>query len=229
MKQCLSTSEIRALTSSEPRDTPPDILDGLAVPSYLHWNPLIRWLMWRRYEIIAELGGFSEVMTVLEFGCGIGLFLPELVARCGHVMACDLHPQIAVRLCGQLGLGVEFVADVSAIQPRSLDAVVAADVLEHVSDLPGLLSLLSGRLRESGRLIVSGPTETAAYRLGRNLAGFGDKGAYHLRNIDDIVAAAIESGYELIAAREIPVPLLLPLFKILALRLTDRSAGGHER
>jgi cyclopropane fatty-acyl-phospholipid synthase-like methyltransferase len=167
-------------------------------------------------------------MTVLEFGCGVGLFLPELAATCGHVMACDLHPQHAMRLCGQLGLGVEFVADLTAVRPRSLDAVVAADVLEHVSDLPSLLSLLSWRLKESGRLIVSGPTETALYRLGRRLAGFGNKGAYHLRNIDDIVATALESGYELTAAREIPGPLL-PLFKILAFRLVDRRAGGRVR
>jgi SAM-dependent methyltransferase len=228
MKRRLNASEIRSLVSSEPPGTPPEILDGMAVPSYPHRNPLIRWLMWRRYEIIAELAGFSSDMTVLEFGCGVGLFLPELAATCGRVMACDLHPQHAMRLCSQLGLGVEFVADVSVIQPRSLDAVVAADVLEHVSDLPSLLSLLSGRLKESGRLIISGPTETTLYRLGRRLAGFGNKGAYHLRNIDDIVATALESGYELTAAREIPGPLL-PLFMILAFRLMDQRAGGRVR
>jgi hypothetical protein len=57
MKRRLNASEIRSLVSSEPPGTSPEILDGMAVSSYLHRNPLIRWLMWRRYEIIAELGG----------------------------------------------------------------------------------------------------------------------------------------------------------------------------
>ena len=48
-------AEIRHLVdASVPGMTAHD-RDEMAIPSYLHWNPLIRWLMWRRYEVVAEL------------------------------------------------------------------------------------------------------------------------------------------------------------------------------
>ena len=42
--------------------------DEMAIPSYLHGNFLIRWLMWKRYERIAVLAKCTKEMTVLEFG-----------------------------------------------------------------------------------------------------------------------------------------------------------------
>lgn len=53
--------------------------DEMAIPSYLHDNPLIRWLMWQRYEKIEKLALLEKPKSVLEFGCGLGLFLPPSI------------------------------------------------------------------------------------------------------------------------------------------------------
>src|SRR4029077_5261491 len=85
----LSVREITELTSREiPRIHAYD-KDEMAIPSYRHSNPLVRWLMWKRYELITGLADFSKDMTALEFGCGIGVFLPELDSRCAKVYAID--------------------------------------------------------------------------------------------------------------------------------------------
>jgi len=72
MIQKISIQKLNELLSKDIPHISNHNKDEMAIPSYLHWNPLIRWLMWRRYEYISHLSGFSRDMTVLEFGCGIG-------------------------------------------------------------------------------------------------------------------------------------------------------------
>ena len=67
----------------------------------------------------------------------------------------------------------------STIEAGSLDYVVATDVLEHVPDLGSCIATFARLLRPAGLLVMSGPTETALYRLGRLLAGFAGKEHYH--------------------------------------------------
>ena len=59
---------IRALVARANVDISAADRDEMAIPSYLHDNSLIRWLMWRRYEVIAELANFSGSQHALEFG-----------------------------------------------------------------------------------------------------------------------------------------------------------------
>jgi SAM-dependent methyltransferase len=74
----------------------------------------------------------------------------------------------------------------AATNHGTLDCIFALDVLEHVEteELRDLSVTFRSLMRPGGRLIVSGPTETAFYKLGRALAGF--KNEYHHRNIFDI-------------------------------------------
>lgn len=64
-----------------------------AVPSYTHWNPAIRWLMFRRLEVIRETvwTHLNLDTAVLDFGCGIGLLIPVLAPRVATLFACDEH------------------------------------------------------------------------------------------------------------------------------------------
>lgn len=78
----ISTQKLKKILSKDISGISEYNKDEMAIPSYLHWNPLIRWLMWRRYEYILYLSEISKEMSVLEFGCGIGVFLPELATRC---------------------------------------------------------------------------------------------------------------------------------------------------
>ncbi len=189
--------------------------DEMAIPSYLHWNPLIRWLMWRRYEAIAQLAGFLKDMTVLEFGCGVGLFLPELHQQCGQVYAIDLFPEFAKRLNQKFGLNVHFIHDLSEISDHSLDLIIAADVLEHLeaNELAQYLKTFAKKLRRSGRLIVSGPTENFVYKIGRFLAGFSGKGDYHHTNVNHLIDR-ISQTFELRRTHYLPFRFPPFLFKI---------------
>lgn len=207
-------SEIRDITTSTLAGMSDHDRDEMAIPSYLHTNPLIRWLMWRRYEAIARYLDGLDGNTVFEFGCGLGLFLPELHTRFQRVFATDLFPDYARTLCERRGLGTQFVPNLGAVPDASLDALVAADVLEHLRDLPAYLAEFALKLKPGGRLIISGPTENRLYRLGRVIAGFAGKGDYHHTNIDRLIADITQHGFSPLRTRRLPFRFAPALFKI---------------
>ncbi len=223
----LSVQELSELTSQDLSHISQYNKDEMAIPSYLHKNPLIRWLMWRRYEYIASLSQFTNDMTVLEFGCGSGVFLPELASACGKVYAIDIFPEYAKALSTKLNLGTRFVDDLSEISAGSLDIVIAADVLEHIKDnkLVEYLGTFSLKLRDAGRLIVSGPTESIAYRIGRVAAGFGDKGDYHVSNINKLIRRIENGGFHL--ARQKTLPFRFPPFLFKVCEFKKLPAGSR--
>lgn len=211
----LSQTEIQTLLR-EPiaRDIPGSKRDEMAIPSYLHPNPLIRWLMWRRYEVAADLAQLSTENAALEFGCGIGLFLPTLAAACRRVYAIDIFPEYARRLSEQRHLGVVFPEHLDEIPDATLDLIIAADVLEHLPDVEAYLAGFHRKLKPGGRLVVSGPTENLIYKIGRVVAGFGDKGDYHVSNIDLLLVQIANCGFRLIRERNLPFSLPPHLFRV---------------
>src|SRR5437588_774107 len=70
--------------------------DESAVPSYTHYNPLVRWIMFRRLDIVLEMlryvtRGSKPTLTMgLDFGCGVGLLLPELAKHLKTVYGTDI-------------------------------------------------------------------------------------------------------------------------------------------
>jgi SAM-dependent methyltransferase len=210
----LTTNELKEIVSLPVAGMTENDRDEMAIPSYLHGNPMIRWLMWRRYEKIAELALLDKSMSVLEFGCGVGLFLPTLSERCASVTAIDLFPEYARRLVDKLCLPVKFIGDVNEVADESLDRIVAADVLEHLDDPAGYLELFRSKLKPGGTLIVSGPTENIAYRIGRLIAGFGDKGDYHHTNIDQLIPTIVAAGFDIGSCSRLPFRIPPVLFKV---------------
>lgn len=195
--------------------------DESAVPSYTHWNPTIRWLMFRRLEVVRRmtLAGLSELRpgrggAVLDFGCGVGMLVPVLAPRLETLFVCDeqLDPVRATAKCfgaeNVVALEPEALAD--RIPDASLDVVIAADVLEHVDGLARLVDFFGRKLRPDGILIVSGPTENLAYRIGRWIAGFS--GEYHVRSVFDVESEIRRGRFAMEAVRTLPV--LPRLFRI---------------
>lgn len=218
----LTRAELAALVSSVASPASAQDRDEMAIPSHLHRNPLIRWLMWRRYEVLLELARFRGTETVLEFGCGTGLFLPVLARQVASVHALDLFPEYAMALCQRLAVPVVFADTLDDVPAGSLDAVIAADVLEHVDDVAALLCAFRTRLRPGGVLLASGPTETPVYRLGRWLAGFGGKGHYHHTDVNRLFERIVANGFIAGEMRTLPFRLSPPLFRLARFELARR-------
>jgi 2-polyprenyl-3-methyl-5-hydroxy-6-metoxy-1,4-benzoquinol methylase len=215
MIQKISIQKLNKLLSNDMPHISNHNKDEMAIPSYLHKNPLIRWLMWRRYEYISYFAGCTHDMTVLEFGCGIGLFLPELDHACKKVYAIDIFPEFAKLLSKEFHLNVCFIENLSEIPNGSLDIIIAADVLEHLTphELSGYLDMFSKKLKTNGRLIISGPTENLIYKIGRKFAGFADKGDYHQTDIQKLIDV-IRPYFDLQRIKYLPFKLPPFLFKV---------------
>ena len=194
--------------------------DESAIPSYTHYNPLVRWIMFRRLDVILELlhnkvapgsdGG------IFEFGCGVGLLLPRLSQISTTVYATDICLDAAKKAVQYYGCkNVTLIPPdqlLEAIPDKSLNAIIAADVLEHVDNLEEIIGIFRAKLAPHGSMIISGPTENVIYGICRKIAGF--TGEYHVRNIFDIERVAESAGFRLVEQRSLPFPILPKLFRI---------------
>ncbi len=214
--QKLSQQELISFTKADFQTSLQDQTKSeMAIPSYLHANPLVRWLMWQRYEIIAGWIDLGENSRVLEFGCGTGLFLPSLCSSGGRIYALDLFPEIAISLSEQNKLKVDFISDLEQIEDGSLDVIVAADVLEHLEEVTSTAIIFEKKLKPDGRLFVSGPTENLAYKMLRIVAGFEGKGSYHFSNINLLVPLIKNCGFSIRREKTLPFPFSPALFRVL--------------
>lgn len=195
---------------------PAEERDEMAIPSYLHKNPALRWMAWRRVEEVAKLiarhvpaGG-----RVMDYGCGTGVLFEESLAKGGEVLGVDLVLKAAQLWVERRRLDrVRLLHPDQAraeVGPRSLDAVVAAEVLEHIDEPADTLAFFRGALKPGGSLLVSLPTENAAYRFGRRLAGFD--GHYHEHNARTLDRVIQRAGFQRGAARSVPGPGPLSIY-----------------
>ncbi len=194
-----------------------DVRDEMAIPSYLHPNPVMRWMAWRRVELLARhLGRIcrrhgsisSSSPIILDFGCGTGVMLGEASCHALRVYGVDLFVDAAKILVNAWTLdNVTLVAadDVPRTIPASsLDIIIAGEVLEHLDDLRQTLSFFRSRLQPQGRLLVSVPTEGTLYRVGRRMAGF--HGHYHVANAASIHGEILNAGFKTESLQKTPGP-----------------------
>jgi len=198
---------------------PDEERDEMAIPSYLHKNPALRWMAWRRVHVVgARLRALCPPGgALLDFGCGAGVQLEAACAVANTVYGVDLVLGPArlwverkalgkVRLMGPEGL--------AGLPDGCLDLVVAAEVLEHIDDLGPVLADFRRLLKPGGRLLVSLPTEGRFYRLGRRLAGFD--GHFHVHNAASIDATIQAAGWAPTERAHIPAPGPLAIYLVAA-------------
>jgi len=115
-----------------------DITEGqqaeMAIPSYLNKNPFIRALFWNRYDLIYKLANLESDMSVCEFGCGIGVFLPTLETEVEKVYAVDIFPEYAQEMARIYDLDIQFSKDLDGVPDNSLDLIIACEVMEHLAE-----------------------------------------------------------------------------------------------
>lgn len=201
----------------------------MAIPSYLHKNPLLRWMAWRRLEVIADLirsganASGGALGRVMDFGCGTGVLLDELSRNTDEVYGVDLVLEPARLLVDEWQLEHVRLLDPDTarekIAPGSLDAIVAAEVLEHIDPLGATLEFFRSTLARDGTLYVSVPTENALYRMGRRIAGFDDH--YHESDAAAIHGQILRAGFRTAEMKKIPAPGPLAIYWVAAYRLAN--------
>lgn len=186
-------------------------IEESCIPSYVHANRPAAWVAWQRNKAAASLyGQYAPSGPILDFGAATGE-VGHLIEKRGPYHIIEQDEQLA-KACGEWQK-IERKTLESA-QPQTYAAMFALDSLEHNENIPELVERLATLLRKDGVFILSGPTESGFYRLGRKLAGFS--GHYHHSNIFDI-EAIFERHFERIDARR--VPILPTLFRVTAWRL----------
>lgn len=190
-------------------------LDEAAFPAYSHRNPIINWLFWQRLRKVMEyIQNPKPYSRILDFGCGSGVMLPYLSQISDQVTAMDVDllpiqsAQKYIPLANNVDVKDATKTTIADLPANSFDLIIALDVLEHVHDLPRTLNELLALLKPNGQLIVSGPTESVLYKIGRKVAGPEYSGAYHERGIAEIKTEILKtSRIQPIATLYWPIPL----------------------
>jgi len=202
--------------------------DEMAIPSYLHRNPAMRWMAWQRVMVTAQFfrntcktpNGEPE-HTVMDFGCGTGVLFHEVSQFANKIYGVDIVLDPASLLVDEWGLDKVRLLnpEQAAIQipQKSIDTIIAAEVLEHIDPINTTLEFFRSRLKADGHLIVSLPTEGLLYRIGRRLAGF--RGHYHLNNAQSIHRQILDAGFREVNFKKIPAPGPLAIYWVIEYRL----------
>ena len=99
--------------------------------------------------------------TVLEIGCGDGALLGRLSEAGKTVIGVDSDEtalELAQSMFRRRGVRGEFYRELKAVPPRRFDAVILAEVIEHLDDPESMIGESVKRLAEgSGRLVLTTP------------------------------------------------------------------------
>lgn len=161
--------------------------------------------------------------SVLDVGCGEGAFGASLEARGVRVTGIELDAQAAAvasrRLSRVLSVGAEEAVAALDVRP---DAIVLADVLEHLREPSAVLRALRAALSPGGTLVFSVPNATHASVLGGAFRGSWDRELEGIVADDHRTYAGREGWTALLSACGFRVTGLLP-----ASARTPRSEGDR--
>jgi SAM-dependent methyltransferase len=109
-------------------------------------------------------------VRVLDYGCGEALHADRIAGHCATLYLCEAAPTVRSRLKERFGkivnIGVVTPEDVAAMEPESLDMIVANSLLQYLKrdELIALLKIWRRLLAPGGALVVAdviGPKQSA--------------------------------------------------------------------
>lgn len=221
----------RSLLEEMKRSVSKEDADEMAIPSYLHKNPLLREMAWwrvealaRRIERAAKKTGRRD-LTILDYGCGTGVLFEVEAKVASKVLGVDLVLTPSSLLVERRGLGHKIQVMTpdaqDSIPDRSVDLLVAGEVLEHVDPIAPTLDFFRRVLRLDGRALITLPTENMLYRFGRRLAGFS--GHYHESDARAVDRVLRGSGFRRVKKRSIPLGGPFSIYWVLEYVLEERA------
>jgi len=174
--------------------------DELSAPLYLHKNFLVRKTFIDRFKIAYRLASFKD-KSVLDYGCGSGIFLQSISDEINKGIGVDLDTETAKKIISADNIILKEIKSEKDIEDFSnIDIITSFDVLEHIPNLKSVLETIRKILNPEGTIIISGPTENFLYRLARRITRFGLSGRIlgeeeHVSNIQDIKKLMENSGF----------------------------------
>ena len=184
---------------------------------YVHNNPLVRWLFWKRLETMLNFTKpVKNVEKVLDFGAGSGIFLPTLSKNFSKVYALDLDTKPLNHIKKKYNFKNLTITKVKGeklpYKNNFFDIIFAADVLEHFKDSYNLQKEFKRVLKKRGYLIVSGPTENFLYHLARKYLYKYKKPLDHYTNVYEIIKKSSKL-FKIEKSKILPC-IFIPGFKI---------------
>lgn len=168
-------------------------LNESAIPSYTHPNPLMSWFFWQRIKVVFRLLEKIDNKKVLDFGTGSGVLLKYLDGKNCEVTACDVNTfYFLEQIIKNFSLNSKITKNIMEISEEKFDYIIALDVLEHIADIEIYINKFADLSKGETKIIISGPTESFLYKIGRKLAGFS--GDYHVQNIYSVEDFFIKKG-----------------------------------
>jgi len=146
------------------------------------------------------LASFKD-KTVLDYGCGSGMFLQAVSNEVKKGIGIDLDIEVAKKIVSANNIVLKEIKSEKDIESFSnINIITSFDVLEHIQNLEPLLESFKKILEPDGQIIISGPTENFLYRLARKITRFGLTGRIlgeeeHVSNIVDIKKIMVNKGF----------------------------------
>ena len=167
----------------------------------------------------------ASARTVLDVGCGEGVFGASLEARGTRVTGIELDERAAEVAARRLSRVLSLPAEeaVGSLDSRP-EVVVLADVLEHLADPATVLRALRAALAPGGLLVFSVPNATHASVLGGAFRGRWDRELEGIVADDHRTYAGRKGWTALLAACGFRVTSLRPAAARTARSDGDRAA-----
>lgn len=196
---------------------------------YTDRNVLVRELFWRRLEALLALSRAKARERVLDFGGGNGVLTATLSRLYRETVCVDLRTEVVEELVRDDGLTNVSVraGELSSLElpPGHFDTIIAADVLEHIPALDGLVAEFHRLLVAGGELLMSAPSENRFYELGRRLFGYTKPHDHY--HPAEFIEETVERNLPL--ARRRYFPLNFPWLAVFSLaRFVNPYAAGDE-
>lgn len=165
-------------------------------------------IFWRIVEALAPSvdrnGAFEKFdiakdARVLDFGCGSGRFIVQLMSSsyC-NVAGCDFDPKVAAISIP----GLRFFQGIDSLVNERFDVITLNYVIEHLPDPVGTLRQLVGHLAEGGFIYIRTPNvmSSLARRFGDHWRGWDTPRHLHLFTL---AALRLAAGAAALGLREL--------------------------
>lgn len=126
----------------------------------------------RRAEKMAKIAGLDTGSTILEVGCGTGIYATHWVKPSRTFYGLDISRGMLKRSAAKFDsasddvLFVEGDAEHLPFRDASFDAVLSVNAIEHLDDVPSALKDMKRVCRDGGKVVLSVPNGnfSAKYR-----------------------------------------------------------------